>query len=404
LPYAANLVLTLTDVKDLAGNPLTTSLAFRTDINAPQRIVVLGEDQANPIYEIYQYKLDAAGLPNRRLRLSPGMDNTWLTPDDQVSDRFDVVYGADGKLQREASYSAGPDSKYDTSDDVLNEIIPVAYDAQGKAIDRAYSSDPGVDMTFGTADDPLVFLISANYTGPRLTGSNLYNSSGPDGVWRTSDDKCNPGGGGSFLQAGIWTYAYDASGRKASDSHANCGADGIPRNGDDVRDISIDFTYDANGELIRLDARSGPGADNMWNTPDDSRFMVHKVERDPSGLPVRQFTYTSAGPDAIWDTADDTPGAIYSPGFPVVEHQFEAERRVTYDPTSKLVTEATVYNGAGVDGLWGTDDDEIERYTVFSYDALGKRIDRKTYVAGTDGLWHTADDRLVVDTDFDTLH
>lgn len=400
LPYAANLVLTLADVKDLAGNALSTSIAFRTDINSITRYVELGDNPTNAISSVTVNRLDAAGLPAARVTYVPGPDFQWLTADDRIDDRFDVVFGPDGRFDHEVAISPGPDTVYDTADDRPNNWIPVAYDAQGRAIERVLTNQPGTDMTFGTADDVPLFLVTTNYMGTRLIGTNLYTSPGPDAIWRTADDKCDPGGG-FFLAPGIWTYTYDASGRKATDAHANCGPDGIPRNGDDVRDISIDYGYDAQGEVIRIDARSDPGADSTWNTADDARFLIHKIERDTNGNPIRAITYTSPGLDGIWDTADDDPGSLSSFGYPLVEAQFELQRRMTYDPATRLLTEATVYDGQGLDGVWGTDDDTIARYTVYTYDARGKRMDRKTYLAGDDLMWHTADDRLVLDLDFD---
>jgi hypothetical protein len=74
-----------------------------------------------------------------------------------------------------------------------------------------------------------------------------------------------------------------------------------------------------------------------------------------------------------------------------------------YNP-QKLVEETTSYNGFGPDGMWGTADDVIGSYAKTTYDAVGNRVDQKTYNAGLDAMWKTADDRITVDSDFDLAH
>jgi hypothetical protein len=373
LAYNGNYTLTLTDIKDTHGNATSTTVEFRTYVNAAIRDARFNANTgATSYYDAFP--TEASGLTERWLRFFAGTDGIWFTSDDSPNVHIRYRYDA-GVLIDEYNFGPGPDGVYNTADDVPNEYFTYGYDTQRQPTDRTLYGSPGPDGMWGTADDPIAILFSYSVAAGRTEGYVYYYSPGTDGNWRTPDDRCTM----------YWQYEYDADGRKTRELRRGCGTDQLPRTADDTFQQVRDYTYDSNGDLTHTGFRNGPGPDGMWLTADDSRSSIVRQDRDDNGLVIQTFNYSGAGPDAMWGTADDI---------------INAHTRVTYDETTKLPILVVTYNGAGSDGMWGTADDLVSGYTRTSYNGVGNRVDSKTYSIGADGMWFTADDRVTIDVNY----
>jgi hypothetical protein len=373
LAYNGHYTLTLADIKDLRGNSTSTTIAFRTYVNASIREVRFSGSGVTSYYD--SYPTDANGFPERWLQFGAGADGIWFSSDDPSFVHVRFRYTDNGLLADEYNFSPGPDGIYNTADDVPGTYFSYGYDAQMQPTERAYITSPGDDAMWGTPDDPISLLLSYSTAAGRTEGYVYYNHPGTDGLWRTADDRCST----------YWQYEYDAQGRKVRELRRGCGADQLPRTADDTFVQVRDYTYASSGALTHTGIRSGAGGDGMWLTADDVYSFIVRQDYDEAGLATEMFRYTNAGPDGLWGTADDV----------ITSHT-----RTTYDEVTKLPILVVTYSGAGGDAMWGTDDDVVSGYVRTSYNGLGNRVDSKTYAVGSDGMWFTADDRVVLDIDY----
>jgi hypothetical protein len=372
LPYGIAMTLRI-DVKDTAGLALTADINFMTYVNAQTRQYNFAATGA-PNFWIAQ-PTDMAGRMNRRTQHnSPGADALWFNSDDPAGQLQVFNYAPDGRIIDERQMLAGADGIYNTPDDTTNICLTYRYDANRLVTERVYASTAGPDAMFCTMDDPPQIISTYNYMAGTITGWNYNTSAGPDNQWRTPDDRC----------ARYWDYAYDAMGRTQRDIQRGCGSDQLPRTADDMTLYVeyYDYTYDAAGNLTKLDWVASSGPDGTYFTPDDGRADLRRMQYDSAGLVTQTLSSTGTGPDGMWGTNDDGG----------------SRTDTTY--TQKLPTESTTY-AIGPDNMWNTPDDVITSYAKTTYDANGNRIDQKTYNAGPDGMWKNADDKIVVDLDFD---
>jgi hypothetical protein len=374
LAYSGHYTLTLTDIKDAYGNATSSTIAFRTYVNATIREVHFSNNGNLSYYD--GYPTDVNGLRERWVQYySVGADTLWFTSDDLAGINIRFRYDDNGDLADEYNFGPGPDNLYNTADDVPVAYFSYAQDAQMQPTERTYHTSAGPDAMWGTADDPIALLFSYSIAAGRTEGYVYFNNAGTDGMWRTADDRCT-----LYFQ-----YEYDADGRKTRDIQRSCGADQLPRTADDTFQQVRDYTYDSNGALTHTGIRNGPGPDGMWLTADDSHSSIVRQDRDDSGQLTQTFTYSGAGPDTLWGTADDV---------------INGHSRVTYDEATRLPILVVTYSSSGADSMWGTADDVVSSYTRTSYNGSGNRVDAKRYAIGADGVWFTADDRVLNDVDY----
>ncbi len=375
LPYGYQFVLEL-GVKDKGGVMFDGTFTFTTYVNAQTKQFSYSSTGYPSSW--IAFTTDMAGRPAKRTGSgNPGPDTIWFTADDQKSQHIEVKFDPDGRLLDERGFNSGPDALYDTPDDPQAICIRYAYNAEKQPTERTYSNAPGPDTQWCNADDPVLVNAHYEYTDGKMTSWRYDNSPGVDGMWHTADDKC----------LYFWEYAYDGSGNKTREILRRCNADGLPRTADDTFDSYLDYEYDASGLQTKLVYHDDPGVDGMWLNTDDPPLYVDRWIRDGSGNITDYYRSNGPGADTIWGNADD-------PGQHTVN---------TYN-AQKLVEESMLYGGTGADSMWGTADDVISRYVKTTYDALGNRIDQKTYNYGADQMWKTADDRVTSDFEFDIIH
>lgn len=321
-----------------------------------------------------------------------------------ISEWLGATLDANGRVRSTLRYDApGADGVWLTADDHPVQRLDFARTSVDLVGD-VREYGPGADGALGTADDVVMTLERRRFDSTgRETDDAIYIGAGPDGTWATADDVT-----GSYQTKG-W---MDLSRIQLSFIDSP-GTDGMWRTGDDAGPSWHGYTYDTRARLVREIVRS-TGADRFAGTNDDE--ILSHIDRtyDALGL-ARVIVYNAAGPDGTWLTDDD-----------VVERWQRIER----DETGLVV--ATIELAApGPDGMWLTDDDAISQravyayaasrlrtsLTVFSgtdaiatvttttYDDKGNRTDeRRASAPGPDATWGTADDVLESRSEFDLAH
>jgi hypothetical protein len=119
-----------------------------------------------------------------------GPDGIRFTADDKLSGYSSYVLNDAGKPLRVISYfDPGPDRVWFTADDRVSGYSDYSYDSSGNQV-RMASYSPWPDGIKMTADDrPFRYEVTTYDTSGRLSMRSSYNSSGPDGVWFTADDR-----------------------------------------------------------------------------------------------------------------------------------------------------------------------------------------------------------------------
>jgi hypothetical protein len=378
LPYGFVIVLSFVDVKDMGGVSFTGNITFMTAVNGQTKQYSYNPSTGVPNDSIVM-PVDMNGRQTKRVGSSaPGADTIWFTADDPKNQHYEFKFSPDGRLEDERRFSIGGDNLWDTADDITNVCVRYAHNAERQTTERTYAAGgPGPDTVWCTADDMVTVNTVYQYMGPTMTGWVYNNTAGADGTWHTSDDRC-------FY---YWEYIYDAQGLKTREILRACNGDGMPKTADDTFNYYYAYEYDASGNQTKFVYHGSAGPDTVWLNADDPPSYQDRYVRDANGLVTDHYRSNGAGPDMVWGNADD-------PGTHTV---------TTYN-AQKLPDEVTFYGGPGGDLMWGTMDDVIGSYSKTTYDALGNRVDQKTYNAGADSVWKTPDDRVITDADFDLAH
>ena len=229
-------------------------------------------------------------------------------------------------------------------------------------------------------------------------------STGPDGLWMTTDDPATCGYNG---------YSYGPEGRLLENRSLGAGPDAMCNTADDVVSSMSKNNYDLMGRLIDTTSFSAAGPDGNWGTNDDVISSWTKYGYNASGQHVLQATLGDKGADNMWKTADDRCTGCY-----FFEYTYDASGNYTqqiarttgtdnipgtaddvpqswneniYDATGYLTRFVVHTSAAGTDGMWPTADDPVSYYYSYANEAAG---DRQKYFtgAGVDGMWFTADD------------
>lgn len=188
----------------------------------------------------WDYEYDAATtLKTRDVYHSCGSDGLPHNTDDTTNMYWQYEYNADGLVTKVTQFtSPGTDTMWFTADDVPGAYFTSAYitkntlSATGLVTEVFQSFGPGTDGMLGTADDP-GNRTTTTYNMQNLAEEvTLYGGFGADGTWGTADDAI----------AQYTKYTYDANGNRTDGKTYSAGPDGVFRTGDDR--IISDFDFD----------------------------------------------------------------------------------------------------------------------------------------------------------------
>lgn len=214
-----------------------------------------------------------------------------------------------------------------------------------------------------------------------------------------------------------------------SDTRGEAGEDGVYGTQDDVRLYLREISYSPLGEVTRTNTFYG--ADLLAGTVDDYKQLStstygegDRVDRVCGETTCTAYRYGEAerfdvelvdpGPDGVWQTEDDLLGTEYAwvrfdaRGLATgIERHLvgvagdltpSSETLVSYTAISRdqfgLPIESTVYDGAGPDGLWMTEDDHGQSRTIYTHDEDGFQRTRHLYGPGADDLIGSPDDEI----------
>lgn len=292
-PLAPNTsyALTLIGVQDSAGNNLpSTVISFKTLINPALRQVFYS---AGNISSYFARAYDANGNQTRFIRYSAsGSDSVWFSGDDQINQLGEISYDENGKPIRSVTVSGpGSDTQWLTADDIVSEYEKNVYDAAGNLIRNISSDGAGLDGQWFSADDRATQRSDYSYATGKQTGFAFYNGAGGGARWDTDDDVVNH----------YSTTTYNANGKPARIiSYSGPSANNTWFDNDDQVAQHCDYTYDANGnhKVTRIASFSGAGLDGIWfNGDDDGSYG--KNTYDANGDLTRIDYLSSAGNDEI---------------------------------------------------------------------------------------------------------
>lgn len=227
-------------------------------------------------------------------------------------------------------------STYGDNDGEIESYSLSVLDSKGRTIQEIEYTDAGADNTWYTADDIVDNYYMQSYDDQgELQEWVYYEGMGKDGKWFTADDLC--------------TWYYKIVSQK--------------------------------GTTKRYAQYNDPGADGTWRTDDDWVSRWGDVTFDEAGRLTEEIWYRGGSDGTI--SSDDS--AYY--------HQ-----KYTY--TANGQSDRYMYsNGIGADLTWFTADDEDYRYTVYSYDADGRRVEATNYDSSGTGTskttWSYEDGRVV---------
>lgn len=193
----------------------------------------------------------------------------------------------------------------------------------------------------------------------------VYESPGPDQVWRTSDD---PIGQRTVEQ-------LSATGQFEGDTNYFPGPDGQWGTSDDVITAYSVMSFDQSGHYLKLSVYNKPGSDGVWHTNDDVQSASLSFQNYFGDVPSQELNSTGPGADGIWGTSDDQISSAK-----IKEHVNEAGD-----------VEFLVATSPGPNGVWGDDDDKVGDRTVVRCGAGGTNFYDDP---GPDGVWGTSDDKL----------
>jgi hypothetical protein len=170
------------------------------------------------------------------------------------------------------------------------------------------------------------------------------------------------------------TYTHDSEGRLQTRTlHHQPGVAGMfaTESGPVIQYV----VYQYPSEQVRRSVYYNPGPDKTFGSSDDI-VAAYEQSSFGAGLRVQTTLYETAGLDGVWFTADDT---------------FLESTLYAYDEMGRRSRAVTVV-GFGRDAIPATADDDVKRYVGFIY--VGRcLVDELNHgTAGPDGLWFTADD------------
>jgi hypothetical protein len=293
----------------------------------------------------------------------PGEGPEWGVDDGVLMGWEDYIYSPDGDWSAQVEYhDPGMDGEFLTPlgapDDIASSGFRYEFDAEGWRVGRWFLNGAGADDVWGTADD-LVSRFEVLHRNPQGLIAYVQDlEPGPDG---------RPGGGDDVVTR-QHEYTYDANGwlvryRRSDDP----GADEEWLTEDDGAGSFTDYSVDDHGNTTRTVRYQGPGADGLWLTDDDVIQSWCDRDLNELGLPDTITCYNGAGPDAIWLTDDDVLQTrftyVYDDDGLVLEyHHFDAaDERVSFDRYAYEADGDTIelirYSGPGANGTWGDEDD-----------------------------------------------
>lgn len=189
---------------------------------------------------------------------------------------------------------------------------------------------------------------------------------------------------------GVGTQLYDSSFDEETSTYTvnvfRAGPDAVLGTDDDFQAHRSDFIYDSMGDVVETLVRSGAGVDEIFGTEDDD-FLYRRVsEYDARGL--NRTYHLFAGPDKRLDTDDDYQDNVleysYDDNDDLVQfcggtsgadqiaftEDDVFDRCTSYinEPSQKLVLS---YNDAGLDGMFGTEDDVLNTWSRQNLDSNG---------------------------------
>ncbi|MDH5546458.1 MAG: hypothetical protein OEZ43_12760 [Gammaproteobacteria bacterium] len=291
-------------------------------------------------YKLYDY--DASGIRTRRTTFdAPGADGVWFTPDDDVLNYTSFVVANNPLGAQAVVYSTpGADTIWFTADDTVTLYVADVVDATGAAVATAHYNAPGLDGVWFTADDDVMSVSADTVLADGSEQWVLYRGPGPDMDWATLGDNVI----GHFS-----LVSHNAAGQ--ADKHVffiNPGLDLLPNTPDDVVGYYHNYVYNDVGNLTNSLFFSNPGLDMIWFNADDVAESCGITQFNADNTPSIS-TNASVGADNTCFTADDVITGYHT-------H--------TYDATAHM-TETNVYNDAGADLQWYTEDDVLSRRNTY---------------------------------------
>lgn len=148
------------------------------------------------------------------------------------------------------------------------------------------------------------------------------------------------------------------------------------------------YRLDLDGLQAQDPTRSVPAQSVWWQTeenrtwsasftPDGTITGATHYERNDAGRRVANRNVDGPGLDGDWGTDDDDVSSYHT---------------IEYDAAGLRLRDVS-YDDPGVDGLWATDDDVVRDYTTYDHHAGGGVTAQVGYGApGADALWFTDDD------------
>ena len=226
----------------------------------------------------------------------PGNDNTWFTEDDELSSETSYLYDESGNILREA---VGHDKFGDVS-----HWFSYSYNTENKIIEKTEYTKKGYDNEWFTDDDVINSKEMYEYDNDgKVSLSINSNSPGIDDIWYNADDDINSY---SVLESSASTdtynYYYWPDNR--------IGPDQLWFTADDIPWYKIFIRYNITNNVKKNQelyiCSYGAGKDGKWFTKDDEKLNSYMRNRfDLHGNPLGTTYYNSAGSDGIWLTDDD---------------------------------------------------------------------------------------------------
>lgn len=332
-----------------------------------------GPDETWFTFDDIPYQCSRLVTPLRYIQFtSSGIDATWKTDDDVANYYLKFERDAQGRVTSRAGFYVGDDGKLDTTDDFAEgPATRYIFDDSGEWIVDVLAPPQGEDE-FRQNSVAKALIIPVGYrervrydTTTRPLFRIVFSSPGSDAIWDNADD--------IMAAATQWQYIADAASgaylqlpqslTQATDffhnaeiaKEKNIGLVSriafysldLPFSGDTFADDRLvgyeQFMYTDGSTIERLSF--GVGADGTASTDDDpinGRTVARKGIIEPDDIVV--ISYKSAGADRVWRTEDD-----------------EVDRYTLWRQISLLegvtATEQYAVSGAGADRLWFTSDD-----------------------------------------------
>ncbi|MFH0974205.1 MAG: hypothetical protein V1874_00310 [Spirochaetota bacterium] len=276
-----------------------------------------------------------------------------------------------------------------------------------------HRTDPDNDAIIG-------YSIPEYFKDGTMSKYTRYYSGGKDGTWFTDDDDVD-----------VMIVYNKAGDVLESLSFNGPGPDGKYFTQDDIYNSYELHFYNDNGNEVEYVAGDSAGRDGIWLTEDDSFSALHLFEYDNNLLRREiqysdtdivscyyllnydsdsrieaEWKYKGAGPDGAWFTEDDDLAEEttyqYDDSGNILRETFGQDKygnilywySFAYNAENKII-EKTEYTREGYDNKWFTDDDFINSREMFEYNKDGQlALSINSHSPGNDRIWYNSDDNI----------